>query len=134
MIACQVSMIGSLALGVALIVGLADLPMVVMSGVGLLLLLPGLIGGGLAGLMAGRNGALCGTIAALLFGASILAVKILIAPRFGYALASYDLFVYPVLIGGLGLGGALGGRLGARRHRSSPRASTPPVTRQLTAG
>jgi hypothetical protein len=127
-------MIVCLALGVALIVGLADLPMVVMSGVGLLLLLPGLIGGGLAGLLSGRSGALCGTVAALLFGATILAVKVFLAPRFGYGLASYDVFVYPGLIGGLGLGGALGGLLGSRRNRSGPRSTVPPAAPQLTAG
>ena len=42
--------------------------------------------------------------------------------------------VNPGLIGGLGLGGALGGLLGSRRYRSDPRPAAPPAAPQLTAG
>ena len=101
-----------------------------MSGVGLLLLLPGLIGGGLAGLLAGRRGALCGTVAALLFGATISRSRCSSRRASATSWPPYDVFVYPGLVGGLGLGGALGGLLGSRRRCSAPRSAAPSSPRR----
>jgi hypothetical protein len=123
MIACQVSMIVSLALGVALMFGLPDQPLLVIAGVGVLLLLPGLAGGGLTGFLSDRHGIAFGATAALLFGLSILLVKLFVAPGLGYPVLQSDLILYPALTAALGVTGALGGALGRRTRRAGPRPS-----------
>lgn len=130
MIACQVSMLVCLAAGVGLLMVAPAASLALLAGVGLLLALPGLAGGALTGLLADRRGALLGTLASLLFGLTIVAVKVLVAPGFGYAAATSDMLIYPALTGALGVTGALGGLLGQRIRRAGPPASTRAVVRQ----
>lgn len=119
---CQISMIVCLALAVGLLAALQAWPIVALAAVGALLLLPGLAGGGLAGFLADHHGGVYGTVTALLFGGSILLVKLVVAPTFGFLLMPYDTILYSALIGALGLSGAIGGILAHRRRRLGPPA------------
>jgi hypothetical protein len=131
-IACQVSMIVSLALAMLMVLALPELPPPVLVVIAVLMLLPGVAGGSLTGLLADRHGPLYGMAAALIFGISIVLVKAWVAPGLGYGASPSDLVIYPALLVGLGVAGAAGGALGMRR-RAGPPASPRPA-RQQPAG
>jgi peptidoglycan/LPS O-acetylase OafA/YrhL len=99
----------------------------------LLLLVPGMVGGGLAGVVSPVGARWQGAAVGGLFGLSVALVKVFVAPSFGYQPTSVDLAIYPALIVGLVLAGAGGGliaqrwrpanRVGAAVGRQSPVAS-----------
>lgn len=129
-VACQVSMIVSLALALLLLGVLPELPPPALVIIAVLLLLPGLAGGGLAGLLVNQHGTLYGMAAALIFGMSIVLVKAWVAPGLGYGSGPYDLLVYSSLLAGLAVTGAIGGALGMRRRRAGPPVPPRPARQQ----
>lgn len=112
--ACQMAMLVCLALAVGLLVVLPDWPLLVIGGAGVLMLAPGLIGGGLAGVVMRRGALLQGALIGLLFGLSVVLVKLFVAPSLGYGPMPYDIAVYPALLIGLIGSGAAGGQLATR--------------------
>jgi hypothetical protein len=119
---CQVTMLVSLAVAFGLLMALASQPLLGVVAAGLVLAVPGLTGGAMAGFLADRHGGFYGAATALLFGEIIVLVKVLVAPLVNIPPTPFDLPIYLTLIALLGLGGAVGGLWGHRRRRLRPRA------------
>lgn len=121
MAVCQVTMIVSLALGFGLLALPAGLE-IILAAIFVLLTLPGLAGGVLAGFLTDRFGWFYGLATGLLFAETIVLVRLLVAPQLGLSPQPFDVVIYPSLLLALSLAGLAGGILGHRWRLAGPRA------------
>jgi hypothetical protein len=134
--ACQVSMIVCLTLALGLIMLPATPPLLLLGVAGLLLPLPGLVGGALAGFLTDRFGWYYGGAAAALVGEALLMAHLYVVPTLDLPAGSDELpgWLYLALVALLGLSGIVGGRLGHRHRLAGRPASGRPVGRRLLGG
>lgn len=130
---CQISLIVCLLLAVGLLLALPAQPVLALSGVVFLLLLPGVFGGALAGFLTDRFGWFYGGLTTTFVGEFILLVKVLVVPKVVDVPPSQDLpvWLYLAFLSLLGFCGIAGGWLGHRGRALNPQALLRPMSRTI---
>lgn len=136
---CQFAMLACLAIGAFVMLSVQNEPVgtqvAAVVVVIWLLLLPGMVGGALAGFLSQRRGWLYGGLSALLFALTITGVQLIVTPYLGGS--SYDALQIPpvfasLILTTLAFTGAFGGFVGQRRYLTVRARQQARATRAMT--